>query len=360
MLRLFRSLQRSALFLGVLACRCATTNGRSEREPALTDPPETVNCMLRPGRPSQSRGTVLALAAVLTVGCSSLQRMAVNQVGDALAQQGEVFSSDDDPELIGDAIPFSLKLIESLLAKNPRHPGLLLAATSGFTQYAFGWIEEGAIEIEKDEPAKAAHQQERARHLYFRARNYGLRGFELVHPGFERALRDDPRSAVRLLGLRDVPLLYWTVASWGLAISLSKDQPDVIADLPIVEAMIDGALELDESFERGAIHSFLITYELNRQGGEGDAVARSRKHFERAVELSGGMRASPFVTFAESASVQTQNRAEFESLLARALAIDPDAKPQWRLENRISQQHAQWLLGHADELFLAEPEGEKK
>lgn len=182
----------------------------------------------------------------------------------------------------------------------------------------------------------------------------------MVHPGFEQALRSDPRSAVRLVGRRDVPSLYWTAASWGLAISLSKDQPDIVADLPIVEAMIDRALELDESFQSGAIHSFLIAYELNRQGTEGDPVARSRKHFERAVELSGGMLASPYVTFAESSSVQTQNRGEFESLLGKALAIDADARPEWRLENHIAQKHAQWLLGHADDLFLAEPEGEKK
>ncbi len=303
---------------------------------------------------------VALVTALLTFGCSSLQRLAVNRLGDALAKQGEVFSSDDDPELIGDAIPFSLKLIESLLAESPRHPGLLLAATSGFTQYAFGWIQENAVEIEKDDAFKSVHQKERAQHLYFRARNYGLRGFEVGHPGFERALRNDPQSAVRGLVRHDVPLLYWTAASWGLAISLSKDQPDEVADLPIVEAMIDRALELDESFESGAIHSFLITYELNRQGGEGDPVARSRKHFDRAVELSGGLLASPYVTFAESVSVQTQNRAEFESLLGRALAIDPDAKPQWRLENRISQRHAQWLLAHADELFVAEREGDKK
>ncbi len=346
MVRLFRSLQRLVVFLGVLACRGAYTNGRSERQPTLADPAETVNFTIRPERPLRVRGAALVLAAALTAGCSSVQRLAVNKLGDALANQGTVFSSDDDPELVGGAIPFSLKLIESLLAENPRHRGLLLAATSGFTQYSYGWVQE--------------HQEERARRLYLRARNYGLRGLEVAHPGFERALRDDPRSAVRIANRRDVPSLYWTGASWGLAISLSKDQPDVVADLPIVEAMIDRALELDETFDGGAIHSFLIAYELNRQGAAGDPVARSRRHFERAVELSGGSLASPYVTFAESASVQTQNRAEFESLLAKALAIDPDVRPEWRLENRISQKHAQWLLGHADDLFLAGSEGEKK
>ena len=86
MLRFFRSVQRLVLFVGVLACRCATTNGRSERQPAFVDPPEAVMLKVRP---------VLALTVLLAVGCSSIQRLAVNQVGDALAKQGEVFASDD-------------------------------------------------------------------------------------------------------------------------------------------------------------------------------------------------------------------------------------------------------------------------
>ena len=68
----------------------------------------------------------LALVALLSTGCS-IKRMAVNQVGNALAGGGTTFSSDDDPELVKAAVPFSLKLMESLLAESPRHRGLLFA-----------------------------------------------------------------------------------------------------------------------------------------------------------------------------------------------------------------------------------------
>jgi hypothetical protein len=70
----------------------------------------------------------------LTTLCSgcSVKRMAVNKVGDALAGGGTTFASDDDPELVKAAVPFSLKLMESLLNESPRHEGLLLAASSGF------------------------------------------------------------------------------------------------------------------------------------------------------------------------------------------------------------------------------------
>ena len=78
----------------------------------------------------------------------------------------------------------------------------------------------------------------------------------------------------------------------------------------------------------------------------------SRRHFERALELAGGSRATPYVSFAETVAVAAQDRAEFERLLEQALAIDPEAWPEERLANLISQRRARWLLGRADDLFI--------
>ena len=76
--------------------------------------------------------TVLAVLAA-TSGCS-IKKLAVNKVGDALAGGGTTFSSDNDPELIKAAVPFSLKLMESLLDQSPQHKGLLFATASGWTR----------------------------------------------------------------------------------------------------------------------------------------------------------------------------------------------------------------------------------
>lgn len=303
----------------------------------------------------QCAGRFLTLLAVLALGANcSVRKVAINKLGDALAGSGTTFASDNDPELIRQAVPFSLKLIESLLAETPRHEGLLLAAASGFTQYSYVFVHQDADRMEDKDLQQAARLRERARRLYFRARDYGLRGLEARHRDFAARLRKDPRSALREARRADVPLLYWTAASWGAAISISKDQPDLVADQPVVEALIDRALELDESFDHGALHSFLIAYEPSRLGASGDAAARSRKHFERAMELTGGMMAAPLVSLAEAVSVAKQDRREFEGLLGRALAVDPDARPEWRLSNLVLQQRARWLLSRIDELFADE------
>ena len=296
-------------------------------------------------------GLCLCLVLLSAPGCS-IKKMAINRLGDALAGSGTTFASDDDPELIRAAVPFSLKLIESLLAESPRHRGLLLAACSGFTQYSFAFVNQDADEKEDSDLAAANALRARAKRLYLRARGYGLRGLEVKHPSFEQSLRKDAKAAAREATVADVPLLYWTAAAWGAAIAISKDDPALVSDQPFVEALIDRALELDEDFDRGAIHGFLISYEMARQGAKGDAADRARKHFDRAMELAKGRLASPLVSLAEAVAVQQQDRAGFESLLRRALAINPDATPETRLQNLVAQRRARWLLGRVDELFL--------
>jgi predicted anti-sigma-YlaC factor YlaD len=309
----------------------------------------------RPAGAAVHRHAVLSLSiglgVVLLSGCS-IRQFAIRNLADVLSSGGTTFASDEDPELIRQALPFSLKLIESLLDETPRHRGLLLAACSGFTQYAYAFVQQDADQLETQNLARATALWDRARKLYLRARDYGLRGLDSAHPGFSTQLRKDPRQAVRNARRADVPLLYWTAASWGAAISISKDNPDMIADQPIVEALIDRALELDESFDGGAIRSFLITYEMVRPGAQSAPEIRARQHFERAMELSNGCSAPPLVALAETVCVQKQDRSEFERLLNAALAIDVDARPQWRLMNLIMQHRARWLLSRSDELFV--------
>ncbi len=295
----------------------------------------------------------LLLVWVAGSGCS-IHRYALNKASDVVAQSGATYASDDDPELVKAAAPFGLKLTESLLAKNPRHPGLLTSAASGFTQYAYAFVQEEADEVEPHDFAAAETMRVRARRLYLRAQGYGLRGLEVQHPGFGKALLANPRTAVRTTAKSDVPLLYWTAAAWASAISLSKDNPELVGQIPAMEALMDRALELDESWGNGAIHTFMITYEMSRSGAAGDPAARARKHFERALALSKGNDASPLVALAEAVTIQKQDVKEFESLLNRALAVNPDANPDIRLLNTVMQRRARWLRSRQSELFLIE------
>ncbi|MDH3287421.1 MAG: TRAP transporter TatT component family protein [Betaproteobacteria bacterium] len=310
----------------------------------------SVACDPPNGRRVGSAALALLLVVTLMGGCS-VRNFALNQVGDALANSGSTFASDDDLQLIGAAAPFSLKLMESVLAETPDNRGLLLATTRGFVQYSYAYVEFPADEIE-DRNVKAAYaQRDRARRLYLRARNYGLQGLETSYPGLTKSLRTNPAGALSATTVEDVGLLYWTGVAWAAAISLSKDNPFLVADLPIVEALVRRALVLDETYDHGAVHVFLISYEMSRSGVNAGAADLARQHFDRAVELSEGKQAAPFVTFAEAVSVTERDRTEFEKLLQHALKLNVNADPEGRLANLVMQRRARWLLGRTDVLF---------
>ena len=87
---------------------------------------------------------MLLLATAIFLPACSLKTMAVKTVANTLSDTGDVFSRDEDPELIRDAVPFALKLYESLLDSVPTHAPLLVATCSGFTQYGYAFVETDA------------------------------------------------------------------------------------------------------------------------------------------------------------------------------------------------------------------------
>jgi predicted anti-sigma-YlaC factor YlaD len=263
-----------------------------------------------------------------------------------------VYASDDDPDLVRDALPFALKTLETLLAERPDHAGLLISTSRGFTQYAYAFVEADAERLEIDDYHAAKAMRDRAVRLYLRARDYGLRALELEAPGITERLRTEPDAAVEVFDRAEqVDGLFWAAAAWGSAISAGLDRPELVADIDAVRAMTRRALELDDTYERGTIHTVMIGLESLPEA-MGGSPERAREHFERAVELSGNAQAAPYVTFAASTAVPAQDREEFVRLLEAALAIDPDASPADRLANRISQRRARWLLEQVDDLFL--------
>lgn len=290
---------------------------------------------------------VVSLATTLLAACS-IKRTAVNIVGDALAGGGGVYVSDEDPDLIREAIPFGLKTFESLLEVSPEHRGLLLSAASGFTAYAY-LLQDEADRVDAKDLTRARELRARARKLYLRGRDYALRGLQVGHPHFTALLKTDTPSALAMATKDDAPFLYWGGASWAGALSAAKDDIGLIGDLPIAEAMVRRVLELDEQYERGAAHEFLISYEGGRPGG---SAIQAREHYRRALEISGGQRASVHVALAEAVTIGEQNLTEFRALMAAALAVDPDKVPNLRLANTIARRRAHWLQSRIPDLFV--------
>jgi len=295
----------------------------------------------------------VALLAAGTSGCGAVKSSAIRMVADQLSAGSSGFSSDNDPELIREALPFGLKTLESLAAELPKHRPLLRSLASGFTSYAVAFVLPEVRPLEAVDLDRAREQRVRARKLCLRGRDYGLRALEVAYPAIRRGLAADPARAVAAMKAADVPDLYWTAAGWGMAISTGKDQMDLVADVPVVEALIARAHALDEAWDDGSIHEFLIAFE-SRGESMGGSLDRARRHFTRAMELAKGRRISPLVSLAENVCIQTQNRKEFDTLIDQAIAFDVEQFPEIRLLNLLAQRKARQLKAMADDLFLEE------
>ena len=277
-----------------------------------------------------------------------LKRKAVGMVAETLASSGDVFTRDDDLELVGDAIPFGLKLYESLLDSAPTNKDLLIATCSNFTQYGVAYIETEALVLgEAQHHDEVVHLNARALKLYLRAKGYCERAMEVRFPGIMQKLPADPVGALAKAEKKDVPLLYWMAASWGSAIALGVDRPDLVIDMPTVRALADRAMALDETWSRGTLHEMFVSLD-SLPPALGGNPERARMHFTKAVELQKGLSPGPYVALALGVVVPAQDRAEYEKLLNEALAIDPEKDPSNRLVTLVQQRRARALLDQID------------
>lgn len=291
-------------------------------------------------------------AAVAAIGCGAIKRSAIRTVADTISESGTTFTSHNDPELIAGALPFALTLYESLLVSIPTHEPLLTASCAAYTQYAYGFVQVEAEERQFDDFDRSRELTGRALNLTLRARDYCWRGLEVRYKGITPRLKTTPAAAVSGAQRAEVPLLYWSAASLGAAISIGGlDRPDLVIDWPVVRALGERALALDERWGNGALHELLMTVESQGEA-LGGSEERARRHFSRAVEIQKGLSPSPYLGLALGLVRSKQDRAEFVRLLGQALAIDPDGEPSNRLVALIMQKRARFFQAHADDLFL--------
>jgi hypothetical protein len=268
-------------------------------------------------------------------------------MADALSSTASAFSRDDDPELVRLAAPSTLKMVEMLIDDAPSNQGLLMTACSGFTQYAYAFLQVDS-EMSAPDPARALRSRGAA--MYARARGYCVRALEVRHAGAGEALQGDPTGELASMTAADVPALYWTAAAWGGELSLADNQLLRLREIGVVRALLTRALALDEPWESGAIHEALIALD-GLPMLLGGSPSRAREHFDRAVSLAHGESAFAYVTMASSVAEPAGNRAEFERLLKAALAIDVSRRPSLRLANLIAQKRARYLLSGIDRRF---------
>ena len=313
------------------------------------------NAMLR----KRSLFLILTVMYLFLFSACSINRMAMRAVSDALTREGstDVFTSDPDPQLVGDALPFAIKMYEALLAANPNHRGLLRTSGSLFIMYANAFVQAPAEQLPRSRFAERQVAMERARLLYLRGLEILYRGLELRHPGFASALDGfappaAPPAILSRMTREDVPFLYWAAVGGISAFAINPLDFTLSRRVPEFLALVERAYELYPGFSQGALDEFLFLFYASVPEGMGGDRVRARMHFERALEKSAGLLARPFVSYARVISIPEQDYDTFRLRLEAALAIDPDADPPNRLVNIIAQRQARHLLNSAHLYFF--------
>lgn len=304
--------------------------------------------------------TLFLSLSLISSGC--IKKIALKKVAGALtAEGGTVFTGDDDPQLIADALPFVLKTYESLLEALPEDVDLLLATGKTFCMYAYAFVQSPADTISDIRINEKTEHYMRAKKLYLRAHRYLLRALEVCHPGFRDLLEADKTgSALALTTPGDSSLIYWAGASLMGAFTADKFDMSLALNMPKAVAFMNHLLNINETYGNGSVHDFFISYYGSMPASMGGSEEKSREHFARSIELSEGKSAGPYVSLATSVCVSKQKVKEFKELLNKALAIDVDKNISNRLANIISQRKAKWLLEHIDNYFLLDDDNNIK
>ena len=280
----------------------------------------------------------LLIASLFLTGC--VQRFAIRSVAGIIDDYGfATLNEESDLHLAEQSIGSNLKLMEIFLKGDPHNSNLTMLLCMGYTSYSLGFVED--------------NDAERARTFYLRGRDYGLSflkenaSFNNVFPG----AIDSFRIALNELPIEYLPAVFWTAMAWGSYINMTLTDPNALADIPRVEAMMEYVRDKDSTYYYGGAYLFLGSLYGSRAKILGGDPDRARWNFERCLNVNKGDFYLTQVYYAQSYAVQTQNRQLFEELLTKVESASLDVLPEARLPNAIAQRKAKLLLARIDELF---------
>ncbi len=279
------------------------------------------------------RALTLCLLPLLA-GCASLMASATGRMADNVS--GAILNQDD-PETVRQGAPAYLLMVDGLIRGDPESEALLLAGARLYGAYAGAFV---------DDPVRAAR-------LSDKAREYGRRALCLRLPALCAAAEgpyDGFAALLTSVGKGDVATLYGFASAWAGWVQANSGDWAAVGDLPKIEAAMRRVVELDDAHDRGRAHLYLGVLATVLPPAMGGRAEEGRRHFERAIELSGGRDLMDHVLFASRYARLVFDRELHDRLLEEVLSADP-REPDLTLSNVLAQAQAEELLAGADEFF---------
>ena len=235
---------------------------------------------------------------------------------------------------------------EKAAEQNPSDIDGLAKACSLMTMYQYGFTLEAADRlISEDYPLGKAKYKEA--HLDFiKAFHFGEKSLKKKYSWFSDWLSPAVDTAPNF-DHQDVPILYWTGAALGGAISSSRGDPKWVIRLPAVGKIFESALTLNPNWNKGALYSAMISFSMSRTDLGASAAEEAADFLSKANKASGGFHAGAQLTFAETVLVKSQNKAAFLKKVNAVL----NRETQNEIADMIIRKRAEWLLTRTEDLF---------
>ena len=272
--------------------------------------------------------------------CISVQKLKTNYLASSFESAIESLYSQPDPELVKEALPSFLILLDSLILSSPDNAKLLYAGTLAYGTYCQAFLSN------EEDIKRAAKLYAKAKEYGFRLLNQESNLYNITESSFSE-FEDQLKLATHV----DVPYLFATSSAWLGWILSNSGSMEAIADLPKAISMINRVVELDEKYNNGAAHLVFGIYFAAQPRGAGQDLEKSKRHFDRAVELGGDGNLLPIVTFAEYYARATLDESLFANLLTKAVEMDIESRPDIRLLNEIALERANFLMENKEDFF---------
>jgi hypothetical protein len=279
---------------------------------------------------------ILAMAGIQSC---SINTFVIRQTGAILDYGVIALYKETDLKLAEQALASDIKLLEGMIIGDPENDHLLLLTTQALSGYALGFAED--------------EDRERAKVLYLRAKEYGLRVLRMDDDfaGADSGTIEEFSGAVKELDETYLPALFWTAFAWAGWINLSLDNPRALIELSKVQDMMQRVKDIDETYFFGSAELFFGSIWGMKPRMLGGDPEKAKACFERNLKITEKKFLLTYIYYARFYAAKTLNEELFDELLAIVETTPADVLPGYQLLNMIAKKKADFLKQQKDELF---------
>lgn len=309
-----------------------------------------------------------------STGCISTfsRNLALKSTSGVLYSASPAMQMESDYELAKQAIPGSLKTVETFYVAGPKdepRAKLVRVLTEGYCQYGTAFVEDDweAAKFRKDLEAIDYHNT-RSNHIFTRCLNYAL---TTLGPRWQKEIFSDTDTVAKLLketGRDKRFALLFAAMALGSLVNHNLTRIEMLSYIPTVELMLNRVLEMDAAglpvdpegtYFEGQVnksHAALPYIALGmlhsgRAKSMGGDPEKAKSMFEKALAITENKFLLPRTLMAYRVGLQTNDRKFFHDQLKQVIETAPSVWPEQRLANEVAHRKARRYLSNEKELF---------